>query len=186
MKLRYLISIGLLAVLPASALEQRTFQNADKSKSFEGKAVGYNSKTDTVTVRRTGGSEINFKVSLLSDDDQTYIRENAVALATSSSTVVQVEEFKGERQSTNTEVVRSAVTPTGFNITVVNGSGEIMEDVVADYTIYYRKGAEEGKGTITESTGTMDLYTIYPKKRSSAQTGTVSLERMTRSKSGGG
>ena len=186
MKIKHLIWSCFLAVLPASALEERTFHNADKTKSFVGEAVGYNSKSDIVTVRRSNGAEIRFKVSLLSEDDREYIRENGVALAVGDATVVTLKEFENEQQRTSTEIVRSAVTPTGYSVTVKNGSAELMEDVTADYTIYYRKGSETGKGSITESTGTLDLYSIYPRKTSSDFTGTVSLERMTRSKSGGG
>lgn len=186
MKAKFLITICLLAALPASAFEERTFHSADKSKSFVGEAVGYNSKTDTVTVRRSGGAELNFKVSLLSEEDQSYIRENGAALAASGATSVTLKEVEGERQTTRTDTTRTVVTPTGFYVTVKNGSDEVMENVTADYTIYYRKGSESGKGKITESTGSIDLYSIYPKKASSDQTGTVSLERYSRSKAGGG
>jgi hypothetical protein len=186
MKMKHLLSICLLAVLPVSALEERTFHSADKSKSFVGEAIDYNSKTDTVTVRRGNGTEIKFKVSLLSEEDQTYIRENGVALAAAGATRVVLEKYENERQSSRTDITRSAITPTGYNVTVTNGSGEVMEDVSANYTIYYRKGSESGKGRLTEKTGVLDLYTIYPQKRSAGQTGTVSLERYSRSKAGGG
>ncbi|MGJ8726538.1 MAG: hypothetical protein ACSHYB_18480 [Roseibacillus sp.] len=184
--MKRLIPLCLLAVLPASALEERTFHSADKSKSFVGEAIGYSSKSDTVTVLRDNGSEVKFKVSLLCEEDQTYIRENGVVLAAASATTVQLKEFEGERQSTRSDTMRSAVTPTGYTINVLNGSGEVMEDVTANYTIYYRKGTNSGKGKITEKTGSLDLYTIYPKKRSEGFSSTVSLERVSTSKSGGG
>lgn len=186
MKMKHLLSVCFLATLPAFALEERTFHSADKSKSFVGEAIDFNSKTDTVTVRRGNGSELKFKLSLLSAEDQAYVRENGVALAATGATRVVLEKYEGDRQSSRTEDSRSAVTPAGYNVTVVNGSGEVMEDVTANYTIYYRKGSESGKGKVTEKTGSVDLYTIYPTKRSASQTGTVSLERYSRSKSGGG
>lgn len=186
MKMKLCLTASLFALLPLSAFEERTFYSADKSKSFVGEAVNYQSKTDTVTVRRGNGSEIKFKVSLLSEEDQEYIRANGTALAAAGATRVELEKFENERQSSRTEITRTSVVPTGYGVTVVNGSSEVMEDVSANYTIYFRKGSENGKGRITEKTGSIDLYTIYPKKRSGGRTGTVSLERYSRSKSGGG
>lgn len=184
--MKYLFTLYLLASLPMSALEERTFHSADRSKSFVGEAVDYNSHSDTVTVRRANGSEVKFKLSLLCEEDQTYVRTNGVVLAASGATRVELEQYKDERQSSRTENTRSSVVPTGFHVIVTNESSELMEDVSAKYTLYYRKGTESGKAPISEKSGTLDLYNIYPKMRSAGMTGTVSLERYSRTKAGGG
>lgn len=186
MKMKIFLSLLFLTALPALSLEERTFHSADKSKSFVGEATAYSAKTDTVTVQREGGKELTFKLSLLCEDDQAYIRENSVILAAAGNVRVEMKEFEGDRQTNKTDTSRLAVTPTGFIVTVANAAEEPLEDVTADYTIYYRKGSESGDAKLHESTGSMDLYTIYPRNRFSDRTGTVNLERFTRSKSGGG
>lgn len=186
MKMKLLLSLLLLGALPAFSLEERTFHSADKSKSFVGEATAYSSATDTVTVQREGGKELTFKLSLLCEEDQAYIRENSVVLTAAGNVRVEMKEYEGDRQTNRTDTTRLAVTPTGFIVTVANAAKEPLEDVTADYTIYYRKGSESGDSKLHESTGTMDLYTIYPRNRFSDRTGTVNLERFTRSKSGGG
>lgn len=186
MKKKLFLLLALSAVLPASALEQREFHNADKSKSFTGEAIAYNAKTETVTVLREGGGELTFKLSLLSEDDQAYIQKHSVKLATAGSVRIEMKEYEEERQKTRTDDMRSAITPTGFAVTVINDGDSPLHKVEVDYTIYFLKDSEDGDGRITEKTGTLNLYSIYPGNSYTDRSGTVSLERYSRSTTGGG
>ena len=187
MKRTLIILLGCAALaLPASALEKRTFKSADKSKSFEGVLTDYDSKGGTVTVRRTGGRSSTFKLTLLSTEDQTYVTENANALIAAKAINLDFDLYKEDAVKVKSETEKTTTTPAGYEIAVRNYTKQNIDDIEIKYTIFHRKDAENGVGSIAQTKGTIHISTLYKNSEDPNKTSTVNLVRYSRQKSGGG
>lgn len=186
MKLPLVIGVLVTMALHAAAIEKRTFWNADKTKSFTAVAIGYDAKSDTVTVRKAAGQTLKFKLSLLSEEDRKYVQENADALAAAEGVRVSFDLFEGERQTTKGENERTVTTPAGYEITVENRTQHEFTDVDVEYFIFHRKDAEDGPGSIVQSTGSFNFDTLFSNYRQTERTESVDLIRYSRQKAGGG
>ena len=79
--------VGLAATASAE-LDWRSFENADKTKSFQGRLVGYNPSSRKVTVqKKTTLRPVTFSVSLLSAEHQKYVEDRAVELEAAGGVV---------------------------------------------------------------------------------------------------
>ena len=186
MKLPLLAFLALFALsLAAPALEKREFWNADKTKSFQATLVDYATKTKTVTVRKPGGREINFKIDTLSEEDQEYIKEKAPILAAARGITTSISDFTGDKTHSKGKTIRLTTTQAGYNITLTNRSQKI-ENITVRYTIFYKKDKEKGASDIVKKQGSYDISTLFRNEQDTRQTETVSLERYIRKPSGGG
>jgi hypothetical protein len=70
---------AILAVEPPrpSTPEQRTFNSADGKKSFLAVLTKYDQKTGMVSVRKSNGRTTKFKIELLSEKDQEYVKKQS-------------------------------------------------------------------------------------------------------------
>ena len=70
----------LLLACPALAdVEWRSFENADKTKSFVGRLVGYEPTRKKVTVQKKSTLRpVSFNVALLSEEHRKFVEERAV------------------------------------------------------------------------------------------------------------
>lgn len=180
-----MLSCAILA-LPAAALEKRTFHNADKSKSFEGVLTDYNAKNGTVTIRKTGTRSMTFKLDLLSKEDIAYVKENANALAAANSIRLDFDLYKDDAKRVVTKTERTTTTPAGYEIAVSNWTKKDISDIEIKYTIFHRKDAENGPGSIAQSKGSFHISTLFKNSEDPNRTDPVNLIRYSRQKSGGG
>ena len=123
MKRTIIILLGCAALmLPASGFEKRTFKSADNSKSFEGALTGFDAAKGLVTVRMTGGRDVSFKLSILSTEDQEYIKENANVLAAANAIRLDFEIYKNEAVKVEVAGSKTTTTPAGYEIVLRNSS----------------------------------------------------------------
>ena len=80
MKMFFFLLLALSS--PAVAdLEWRNFENAEKTKSFKGRLVGYNPLTKKVTVQRQSTLRpVTFRINLLSEEHRRFVESRAVEL----------------------------------------------------------------------------------------------------------
>lgn len=173
-------------MLPASALDKRTFKSADKSKTFEGVLTDYDAKKGTVTVRKSGGRSSTFKLSLLSSDDQEYVKENANAVAAAKAIGLDFDLYKDKALRNKTETERTTTTPAGYEIAVRNWTKKDIDNIEVNYTIFHRKDAENGPGSVAQTTGTIHISTLFKNSEDPNKTDPINLVRYSRQKSGGG
>lgn len=74
MKLTTLLTIGLCAGLGSGFAAARTWTSADGAKTFEGDFESYDAVANKVTVTKAGRA-MTFSLSIVSDDDQAWIKE---------------------------------------------------------------------------------------------------------------
>lgn len=180
-----LLGCALLA-LPASALEKRVFTSADGTKTFEGVLNDYNAKAQTVKITKKGARILNVKMSLLSEKDQEYIREKGPALAAAKAIRIDLDVYKDKPTTTRGSSTRTVTTPAGYEIELRNWTKNDVEDVEVRYTIFHRKGAENGPGSIAQTKGSMFVSTVFANTQETNRTDPINLTRYTRQKSGGG
>ena len=189
MKRTIIALLGCAAlILPAAGFEKRTFKNADKSKSVEGVLTGFNAAKRIVTVRMNGGREASFKLSLLSSEDQEYVKENANALAAANAIRVDFEVYKNTDEAVKVKSAdsRTTTTPAGYEIDLRNWSKKDVSSVEVDYTIFHRKDAENGPGSIAQTNGSIEIETLFSESNNMNRTDPINLVRYSRQKSGGG
>ena len=187
MKRTLIILLGCAALaLPVSALEKRTFKSADETKSFEAVLTDYNPKNGTITVRKVGGRTSTFKLALLCDEDQAYVKENAKALIAAKAIRLDFDLYKDKSTKVKSETSRTTTTPAGYEIEARNWTDKDIEDVEIDYTIFHRKDAENGPGSITQTTGSIQITMLFKNSADTNRTDPINLVRYSREASGGG
>lgn len=170
---------------PAMALEARTFTSADGGKTFQGRLTDYNAKKGTVTVRK-GMRNMTFKLSLLSEKDIEYAKENGNALAAANAIRLDFDLWKGKPDTNRTDSERTTTTPAGYEIELRNHTKKNIENIEIRYTIFHRKDAENGAGSVAQTEGSFHVSTLFAGKDDPNKTEPINLIRYSRQKSGGG
>jgi len=165
--------------LPLQALEQRTFYNADKTKSFEATLTAYNAKNKTITVTNSSGKTMKFTMAVISDDCQEYVLSKQDLLSISKNVRLKFKESKDKQAGDSTSV--------GFSIEAYNRGKNSIEDVTLNYTIYYDQG-DIKKGGFTHKTkeGTVNTGKMYNGDTLTVETEKVYLVRKVLAPAGGG
>ena len=179
-------SLSLVMVFPAVGSEKRVFRSADKKKSFSAVLTGYDKVKDVLTVRRSAGRVQTFKMALLCEEDQAYVRENAAKLMAASSLWIDFDLYKGKIRTQRSNLVRTVTTPAGYKVSLANRAPHSFSDMTVDYTVFHRKAAENGPGSIAQTTGTLFISHLPSGKDADLKTKEVELVRYRRKASGGG
>ncbi len=156
----------LLLVLASPALadvEWRSFENADKTKSFQGRLVGYDPARKKVTVQKKSTLRpVTFNVALLSDEHRKFVEKRAVELEAAGGLRMmfyQTIEKTGSNRSGNT---RTSNYNGGYKIEIRNFLRRAIQDVSVDYIVIYRKDSTKGNGTRNVMKGSRDLTALVP------------------------
>lgn len=129
---------------------------------------------------------MTFKLSLLSAKDIAYVKENGNALQAASSIRVDFDLWKDKPLTERTDTERTKTTPAGYTVDLRNWSKKDVKNVEVRYTIFHRKDAENGAGSIAQTKGTLDIPTLFASSGNPYKTKPVNLVRYSREKSGGG
>lgn len=154
----------LLLACPALAdLEWRSFESADKTKSFVGRLVGYDPARKKVTVQKKSTLRpISFNVSLLSEEHRKFVEDRAVELeAAGGLRMVFFENVQklGSKRSGDT---RTSNYNGGYKIEIRNFLRRAIQDVSVDYLVIYRKDSTKGNGTRAIKKGSKNLTALIP------------------------
>ncbi len=115
----------------------RRFQNADETKSFYAELTGYDEKTKRVTVRNKAGRKQSFSIEILSEDDRTYVKENAKRLAVGESISISLRKFQDKSEKQLEPRIENRVAPSGYTISLNNRSKSSFTNLTLNYTLYY-------------------------------------------------
>ena len=154
----------LILVSPAFAdVEWRSFENADKTKSFQGRLVGYDPARKKVTVQKKSTLRpVTFNVALLSDEHRKFVEKRAVELEAAGGLRMmfyQTIDKTGTSRSGNT---RTSSYNGGYKIEIRNFLRRAIQDVSVDYIVIYRKDSTKGNGTRAVKRGSKDLTALIP------------------------
>lgn len=174
-----LLGVALLALGSANALEQRTFYNEDRSKSFDAVLKAYDAKKKLVTVLHTSGKKASFPMSKLSEKCQEYVLSKKDALAIARYVRLDFEEIKAKRQGD--------AIPTHYNIEVYNRGKRPIQNVELRYTLYYKQG-DLAKGGTAEKTsvGTLNTGKLFQNDTLMLSTQKINIVRTIKKPEGGG
>lgn len=180
MKTKYLLLFATLSLaLPLQALEQTTFYNTDKSKSFAATLVAYNAKTKKVSVRLASGAQKSFAMSVLAKESQDYVIAKEDRLAIGNSVRLKFTEVKVKGSGDG--------VATSYAIEVRNAGEKAIQDIQLSYTLYYRQGDLDKGGTIAKtSSGKLSTGKIYDADTLTVSTQSVEIVRKSKPASGGG
>ena len=80
----------------------------------------------------------------------------------------------------------TTTTSAGYDIEIRNWTKKDISNIEVRYTIFHRKDAENGPGSIAQTKGTFFVSTLFAGKDDPNRTDAVNLIRYSRKKSGGG
>lgn len=152
--------------------EWHTFTSADGSKKFSGKLVGFRQKGEVVTVKRKDNMrEMSFKIGVLSEEDQKFIRDQAPALIAASAVRVSFDKHQEKLDDDKARKYSGC-----YQITVENSSAESIQDVEVNYLVVYQKGSLN-KGSTTEvDQGSTIISDLLPSIPDYVETSRITLQ----------
>ena len=154
----------------------RMFQNKDNTKSFLAKLTGYDNKTQNVTVRMKNGRTTTFPITVLSPDDQAYVKANGKQLAIASDIEIGLTKFQDKSVKKTAPRITNRVYPSGYNITLNNRSKNTYDNISVKYTLYYEvQGYVDSQRSKMRHHGTLDYGQIVDKERVTLQTEKIDI-----------
>jgi len=171
---RLLIFLGLLLGASTDA-DIRRFQSKDGTKDFTGELTGYDPETGTVSVKMNG-RVANFNISLLSDEDQEYVKEVGEVLALVNQIEITLTEYRGKPTKKEEDRITDRIYPSGYDVRLSNKSRQTFEDLELTYTVYYGEQdylKEERK--TKELEGKMKFPVLAPLRSETLQTEPVPI-----------
>lgn len=159
----FVLPLLLAAATVSASPEWRTFENTDKTKSFRGRLVGYDPKKEIVTVqRKTTMRPVRFKVALLSEDNQKFVKARAKELEAASGLRMMFYEHVEKLSTKRSGDTRTSQYNGGFKIEIRNHARQSIEDVEIEWIAVYRKDAVNGLGSVATKRGSESISTLIP------------------------
>ncbi len=160
---RTLSLLALLTTIASADVEWRTFENAEKTKSFTGRLVGYDSTKALVTVQKKSTMRpVTFKVALLSEENRKFVEERSIELEAAGGLRMTFYETVTKTDSKRTAATRTSNYNGGFRIEIRNYLRRMIEGVEVDYIVIYRKDSTSGNGSLTTLKGSRNLTALVP------------------------
>jgi len=154
--------------------EWRTFTSPDGKRTFEGKLIAFNKKTDTVTVRNRHGKTLHFGQDLISKEDRKYVQTTAESLPPDVSLDVRFEQLLERTEANHAGRVRKKKYDAGYKIILNSYTPQDFGDVEVEYLMIYRKDEVNGSGADLVMRGRATT-TLEANRKQEVETQTVEL-----------
>ena len=156
----------LLLALACPALadvEWRSFENAEKTKSFQGRLVGYDPAREKVTVQKKSTLRpVTFSLALLSEEHRKFVEKRAVELEAAGGLRMMFYRNIQKTGSNRKGDTRTSSYNGGYKIEIRNFLRRAIQDVSVDYIVIYRKDSTKGNGTLSTKRGSSNLTALVP------------------------
>lgn len=162
--MKKLIFLLLVFGPPAMAeIEWRDFENADKTKSFQGRLVGYDPLAKKVTVQKKSTLRpVTFRIDLLSKEHRIFVESRAVELEAAGGLKMMFYENVTKTGSARTGSTKTSTYNGGYKIEIRNYLRRPIQDVSVDFLVIYRKDSTNGNGVRSIKRGSRDLTALVP------------------------
>ena len=162
--MKKLIFLLLVFGPPAMAeIEWRDFENADKTKSFQGRLVGYDPLAKKVTVQKKSTLRpVTFRIDLLSKEHRIFVESRAVELEAAGGLRMMFYENVTKTGSARTGSTKTSTYNGGYKIEIRNYLRRPIQDVSVDFLVIYRKDSTNGNGVRSIKCGSRDLTALVP------------------------
>lgn len=155
--------------------EMHRFKSADGSKDFIGELTGYDPKTKMVSVKIKRRIQ-NFKIDLLSEEDQKYVIDHGERLAMANDIDITLENYTDKFVKKEEDRIEDRIYPSGYEVKISNRSRRTFEDIKLTYTVYYGvQGYLKPERKTEEATGELTLKTLTSLGRTTLRTEPVSI-----------
>ena len=154
----------LIAASPVLAeIDWRNFENTDKTKSFQGRLVGYDPIAKKVTIqKRTTLRPVTFRIDLLSEQHRTYVESRAVELEAAGGLRMMFYENVQKVGRSRSGTTKTSTYDGGYKIEIRNYLRRAIQNVSVDYIVIYRKDSTQGNGVRSVKRGSKDLTALVP------------------------
>jgi hypothetical protein len=155
--------------------EWRTFTSADGGRSFKGQLVAFDKGTETVTVMNAKRQRLSFKIDVISDEDQDYVKENADKLPPDAKLKISFDElFDRTYFQRGAENTKTKTYDGGYTIHVNSYTPRLVSEAEVEYVMIYRKDQVDGNHSDMIVRGS-ETVVIPPNSSASVDTETVDL-----------
>ena len=176
---RILLFTLALGVAPGLRGEH-SFSSSDGQRNFVGTLMAYEEATQMTTVRMKNGRTINFKIDLLSEEDQAYVRSRGTSLQIANKVRVAVKKESGESKEVKSRGLTCIEDKEAFNVSLTNTGPNDLTDVEVHYWAHWTDD-EGGEGETAKVEQGTEVLSSLPANRKpvSFQTPMISLVKRT-------
>lgn len=182
MSRRRLKHTALLVALIASSVgwaqaELHKFTSRDGERHFQAELVHYQPDRQLVEVRRDGGKLMKFRLDVLSEEDQKYVKERAPLLKIAKDLKVSARIQIGKKTVQKAAPSKTTTTPKSYKLTFRNTSNMTLEDLDVEYEIHWTKDNGSGrKGEVKNiAKGKSFLSSVRPREDFEIETDPVNI-----------
>ena len=170
------IIIALLGLGSAFAEDLHKFTNSDGSKTFRGLLMDFDAKSETVKVRHQRGKVITFKLAILSEEDQDFVKKKAPMMAAAKGLRIETDM---NRKSTGKNEAGTWLCEKiihSYDVAAENTLSKDLGTVEFDYSIFIERNRRNAESRNEVVTGTHSVSTFLGHGEESFTTNEVVLE----------
>jgi len=172
--------ILLLACLPLTSAfgEVRTYSSKDGQKTFRGELIDYEAETLKATMRLPRGKIMEFKVTLLSKEDQKYVETQAPILQAQKSLSLETKHYSNRTDKNKPAQGQWHFEKYDHNyiITIENSRNEMLKEVEIEYTFFIERNRREYQNKIEKVTGSGTIDLVLANSTETLTTKSANLE----------
>ena len=158
------------------AEELHEFKSADGSKSFRGLLMAFDANNSKVKVKHQKGKVMIFKISLLSEEDQAYVKQKAPILAAADGLRIDID--MNRKKDGKIEVggwLCEKINHT-YDIEAENSSSNDLGTVDFEYSIFIERNRRNVEARNEVVTGSHSVSSFLGNGDESFTTKQVTLE----------
>lgn len=170
------LAIVALGIAGSMAEELHEFKSADGSKTFRGLLMDFDAKNSKVKVRHQKGKIMVFKISLLSEADQAYVKKKAPVLAAANGLRLDLDmNRKSDGKKEAGGWLCEKINHT-YDITAENTLSNELGSVDFEYSIFIERNRRNAEPRTEVVTGSHSVSTFLGHGEESFTTQQVTLE----------
>jgi hypothetical protein len=170
------IIIAVLGLGSAFAEELREFKSSDGSKTFRGLLMDFDAKSETVKVRHQRGKIITFKLAILSEEDQDFVKKKAPMLAAAKGLRVETDMNRKSAGKNEAGTWLCEKINHSYDVAAENTLSKDLGTVEIEYSIFIERNRRDAESKNEVVTGTHSVSSFMGHDEESFTTQEVVLE----------
>ncbi len=171
-----ILLIAALGISSGFAEEYHDFTSADGSKTFRGALMGYDADSQAVQVRHHRGRIMRFKISILSDADQEFVKSKAPLLAAAKGLRIDPDMNRKKAGSKKSGGWICEKTTCDYDVSIDNTRANDLGMVEFEYAIFIERNRRDAKSVNEMVTGSYSVSSFIGNGNEFFTTSPITLE----------
>ena len=144
---------------------------------MKGRLLEFGALNETVVVRRADGRVVKFKIGLLSEEDQDYVRSRGPLLTAAKGLSVSADLDRMKSAKTQKGRWTQITTPYSYQIELENSLDKVIEGASIEYVIFCERNRKDStKPAIERIEGSTEISMILAQDEENVTTTEIVLE----------